>query len=79
MSRRCLVPPPQKATRADAYRFLLGCIMIPLGLVILARAWSAGVVTPPAIVMGLAFVAFGCYRVYTGVVRYRMFRSSHKN
>ncbi len=78
MPRRRQVPPPQKATRADAYRFALGVLMIPLGVTILARSWSAGIVTPPAILMGLAFIAFGLFRVYTGLVRYRMFRSTRK-
>jgi hypothetical protein len=53
--------------------------MIPLGIVILVRSWAAGIVTPPAILMGLAFIGFGVYRVYVGVVRYRMFRSAAKD
>ena len=86
MPRRQLVPPPQRATWADAYRFSLGFVMIVLGIVILARSWAAQVVTPqagtpsgvtpPAVLMSLAFVGFGMYRVYVGVVRYRMFRAS---
>ncbi len=79
MPRMRMAPPPQQATRADLYRFLLGCLMIPLGLAILIRTLSAGIVTPAAILMGLAFVAFGSYRVYTAVVRYRMFRAARKS
>ena len=59
----------------DFYRIGLGLLMIPLGVTILARSFSAGVVTPPAILMGLAFVAFGMYRLYVGIVRYRMYRA----
>jgi len=71
---RRLVPPPEKATWADAYRVVLGVLMIPLGGVILARTVFAGIATPAAIIMGLAFVGFGVYRVYVGIVRYRMYR-----
>lgn len=59
----------------DLYRIGLGVLMIPLGITILARSFSAGVVAPPAILMGLAFVAFGSYRLYVGIVRYRMYRA----
>ncbi len=68
-------PPPQKVTWMDWYRIGLGLLMIPLGVTILARSFSAGVVTPPAILMGLAFIAFGVYRLYVGIVRYRMYRA----
>lgn len=59
----------------DFYRIGLGVLMIPLGITILTRSFSAGVVTPPAILVGLAFVAFGSYRLYVGVMRYRMYRA----
>lgn len=74
MRPRRSVPPPQKATWMDFYRIGLGLLMIPLGGTILARSFSAGVVTPPAILMGSAFIAFGAYRLYVGIVRYRMYR-----
>ena len=77
--RRQLVPPPAKATWGDAYRFGLGLLMIPLGITILARAFAAGIFTPPAVLLGLAFVAFGIYRVYVGVVRYRMYKRGTSN
>ncbi len=69
-----MVPPPTTATWADAYRFGLGLLMIPLGITILVRTIGAGIITLPAIILGLAFVAFGIYRVYVGVVRYRMYK-----
>ena len=59
----------------DWYRIGLGLLMIPLGVTILVRSFSAGVVTLPAILMGLAFIAFGVYRLYVGIVRYRMYRA----
>jgi hypothetical protein len=71
-----MVPPPAKVTRADAYRFGLGMLMIPLGITILVRAYSAGIFTPTALLLGLAFIAFGSYRLYTGLVRYRMYRAT---
>lgn len=75
MRPRWSVPLPQKATWMDAYRIGLGLLMIPLGVTILARSFSAGIITPPAILMGLAFIAFGAYRLYVGIVRYRMYRA----
>ncbi len=72
---RRLVPPPQRATWADGVRFSFGVLMIILGITILVRSILAGIFTPPAILVGLAFLLFGIYRVYVGVVRYRLFRS----
>ncbi len=72
--RRQMVPPPSRATWADAYRFGLGLLMIPLGITILVRTFSAGIITLPAVILGLAFIAFGIYRVYVGVVRYRIYK-----
>lgn len=74
--RRQMVPPPTKATWTDAYRFGLGLLMIPLGLSILVRTYSAGIFTPTALLLGLAFIAFGSYRLYVGIVRYRLYRAT---
>jgi hypothetical protein len=76
MSRQ-IVPLPAKATWADAYRFGLGILMMPLGITILVRAYSAGSFTPTALLLGLAFIAFGSYRLYVGLVRYRLYRAIH--
>lgn len=73
-----LIPPPAKATWADAYRFGLGLLMIPLGVIILVRTLIAGIYTPTALLLGLAFIAFGSYRLYLGIVRYRMYCAIHK-
>lgn len=74
--RRVMVPPPAQATWADAYRFGLGLLMIPLGLTILVRTFAAGIYTPTALLLGLAFIAFGSYRLYLGIVRYRLYRAN---
>jgi hypothetical protein len=80
MRRRRLVPPPQRATWIDIYRIGLGMLMIPLGITILVRTISSGIVTLVAILMGTAFIAFGVYRLYVGLVRFRMYRAmSNKN
>jgi uncharacterized membrane protein len=73
-SRR-LVPPPEKATWADLYRIGLGLLMIPLGIVILVRTISADIITPASVLMGGAFIAYGAYRLYVGIVRYRIYKS----
>ncbi len=73
MNRR-QVPPPTQATKADAYRFILGLLMLVVGIAILVRTSAAGVGTQPALLMSIAFIGFGAYRVYTGIVRYRMYR-----
>jgi hypothetical protein len=75
MRRRQMVPPAEKATWADAYRIGLGLLMIPLGITILVRSIAAGIVTPPAMLMGLLFIGFGIYRLYVGVVRYQKYRT----
>jgi uncharacterized membrane protein AbrB (regulator of aidB expression) len=74
-----MVPPPSRVTWGDAYRFGLGLLMIPLGITILVRTFSAGIITLPAVILGLAFVAFGIYRVYVGIVRYQMYKRGASN
>ncbi len=71
-----MVRPPTKTTWVDAYRIGLGLLMIPLGIAILGRSLAEGIVTPPAMLMGLLFIGFGGYRLYVGVVRYRMYRAA---
>jgi hypothetical protein len=76
---RYLVGPPEKATFADFYRIGLGLLMIPLGITVLVRTISAGIITPASILMSVAFIGFGVYRLYVGIVRYRMYRAGpHK-
>jgi hypothetical protein len=72
--RRQMVPPPAMATWGDAYRFGLGLLVIFVGITILARSLAAGVLTPPAVLTGLASIAFGIYRTGEGIVRYRLYK-----
>jgi hypothetical protein len=72
------VPSPEKVTWADRYRLGLVGLMVALGITILIRSISAGILTLPAILVSAAFVAFGVYRLYVGIVRYRQFISQHR-
>jgi len=73
--RRHPMGPPVRATWVDFYRIGLGALMIPLGVTILVRAHSAHLLTPPAVLMSLAFIGFGVYRLYVGMSRYRAYRA----
>ncbi len=73
--RARLAPPPEKATWADLYRTFLGLLMIPLGIIILVRTLSMGILTPASVLMGVAFIGFGAYRLYVAAVRFRLLRS----
>jgi uncharacterized membrane protein HdeD (DUF308 family) len=83
MKPRKLVPPPETVTWQDGYRFVLGVLSLVLGFAILIRSILAGIITPPSILLGVLFIAFGVYRLYVGVVRYQQYRAihqkSHKN
>ncbi len=67
MARRNL-PPAERVTARDVLQLTLGAAMIPLGVVIVARVWSR---SPSALglAVGLAFVAFGTYRLWLGGTR----------
>jgi hypothetical protein len=67
-----LVGPPERATKADFYRLFLGFLMVPLGITILVRSFAAGIYSVAAILMGVVFILFGAYRLYTGIMRYKM-------
>jgi uncharacterized membrane protein HdeD (DUF308 family) len=76
--RRHAIGPPARATWVDFYRIGLGALMIPLGITILVRAANQSGLTPPALLMGIAFIGFGVYRLYLGFVRYRMYREMRR-
>lgn len=76
MRPKRVVGPPERATWADAYRVFLGALMIPLGVAIMVRSLSAGIITPTSILLSVVLVAFGAYRLYVGIVRYRMYRAA---
>ena len=62
------LPPPIKFTLGDKYRLALGVATIVLGIVILARTIPVAI-SPPAILVGVAFVGFGVYRLWLGYTR----------
>ena len=62
------LPPPTAFTLADKYRLALGALAIVLGIVILWRTVSIAI-SPPAILVGLAFIGFGAYRLWLGFTR----------
>ena len=69
-----IVPPPEKIIWQDIYRFGLGLIMVPLGLLILFRAFQLHATSPGSVILGIIFIVFGIYRVYVGIVRYQLYR-----
>jgi hypothetical protein len=54
---------------------VLGAIMLALGITILVRTLSAGILTPASVMIALAFIGFGLYRLYVGIVRYWIYRA----
>ncbi len=79
MQLRRQTVPLAEATWGDARRFGLGLLVIIVGITILVRSFAAGVFTPPALLTGLACLAFGIYRTGEGIVRYRMYRRQTSN
>lgn len=73
--RRRPLPPPVRLTATDVGHFILGAMMIPLGLLILYHAVTK-VRTATAFVVSLLFLGFGLYRVTTAASRYAMLRRS---
>jgi hypothetical protein len=65
------VPPPEKFTVGDAVHIFLGFLMIPLGAVILYQTVTI-IKSVTGVAVGVAFVAFGVYRLFTAFTRYRM-------
>jgi hypothetical protein len=65
------IPPPEKLTGRDIVHIFLGFLMIPLGAIILYNTITV-IKSITGIAVGLAFMAFGVYRVVTAVIRYRM-------
>ncbi len=68
MLRRPNLPPPTQFTFGDKMRIALGAVILALGIVILWRTMPLGV-TIQGIVVGMAFIAFGVYRLWLGYTR----------
>lgn len=73
---RRLFSPLRQFTAADILHTGLGLLMVPLGVIILARTLSIAV-TVPGVLIGSAFIAFGTYRLWLAWSGYRLCRD-HK-
>ena len=67
------LPPPTKFTIIDKYKLLLGVIAVILGVVILWRAIVVAI-APPAVLVSVAFIGFGVYRLWLGYTRLKQLR-----
>ncbi len=75
------LPPPERITFKDILQILLGLVMSPLGLVILYKALTRGIVGT-ALLIGGAFVVLGVYRSLSAWGRWRWYRQlqgAHKH
>jgi hypothetical protein len=68
------LPPPTQFTLGDRYRLMLGTAAIVLGVVILWRTVPVAI-SPPAILVGLAFVGLGVHRLWLGYTRLKQWKS----
>ena len=62
------LPPPTKLTITDKYK-----LMLTLGVVILWQTVAIAV-SPPALMIGIAFIGFGVYRLWLGYTRLKQLR-----
>jgi hypothetical protein len=75
---RRATPPPEFVSVTDIIHVVFAVLMVPLGLAILARTLQV-TITPLGIGIGLAFSAFGIYRLRTAWFRYRWLRQLRKS
>lgn len=68
------LPPPTKFTMTDKYKLALGVIALILGVVILWRTIAIAI-SPPALMVGIAFIGFGVYRLWLGYTRLKQLRT----
>ena len=54
---------PQRLSMREHYRALVSLLIIPLGVIIIVRASMAGLQAWTLIILGLAFVALGIFRL----------------
>lgn len=76
MSRRVL-PPPERFSAVDVAHIALGALMIPLGVLIIARTLAVSV-TVLGLVVGGAFIAFGTYRLWLAWSRLRLLQQRRR-
>ena len=67
------LPPPTKFTITDKYKLMLGLIALILGVVILWQTVAIAI-SPPALMIGIAFIGFGVYRLWLGYTRLKQLR-----
>ena len=60
----------QRLSTREHYRALVSLLIIPLGVIIIVRASMAGLQAWTLIVLGLAFVALGIFRLQS-YIQYR--------
>ncbi len=72
MRNRNLASPTQ-FTLGDKYRIALGALALLVGIVILWRTLGVAV-SPPAILIGLAFVGLGAHRLWLGYTRLKQWK-----
>ncbi len=68
MRRDSRLPPAAAFTFGDRLRLALGAVTLFLGLGFLWRVLPLGV-TPQALLVGVAFIGFGVYRLWLGYTR----------
>ena len=68
------LPPPTKFTITDKYRLVLGVIALVLGIVILWRTIAIAI-SLPGLMVGIAFIGFGVYRLWLGYTRLKQLRT----
>jgi len=65
--------PPERVSATDVYRVFVGLVSLACGAIILSRTLPAGL-NAVAVVTGVAFVAFGVYRLRLAGRRYLDYR-----
>ena len=68
------LPPPTKFTITDKYRLVLGVFALVLGIVILWHTIAIAV-SLPGLMVGIAFIGFGVYRLWLGYTRLKQLRT----
>ncbi len=71
------LPPPTKFTITDKYKLLLGVIAIVLGVAIFWRAIAIEM-SVPAVMVSVAFICFGVYRLWLGYTRLKQLRAKRE-
>ena len=71
------LPPPTKFTITDKYRLVLGVLALVLGIVILWRTIAIAV-SLPGLMVGIAFIGFGVYRLWLGYTRLKQLKANRE-